>query len=49
MIRLHDTHERCHEHVTSQSRDALLGIAETAKAWVTTLTAVDQVDLGWDA
>jgi hypothetical protein len=47
--RLHDAHERYHEHVTSRSRDALLAAAAMAKAWVTTLTAVDQVDLGWDA
>jgi hypothetical protein len=47
--RLHDAHERYEQHVTSQSRDTLRGAAETAKAWVTTLTAVEQVDLGWDA
>ena len=47
--RLHDARQRYEEHVTSQSRDALRGAAETAKAWVTTLTAVEQVDLGWDA
>lgn len=47
--RLHDAHERYEEHVTSHSRDALRGAVETAKAWVTTLTAVEQVDLGWDA
>lgn len=47
--RLNDAHERYEEHVTSQARDTLRRAAETAKAWVTTLTAVEQVDLGWDA
>jgi len=47
--RLHDAHEGYEEHVTSRSRDTLRGAVETAKAWVTTLTAVEQVDLGWDA
>jgi len=46
--RLNDAHERYDEHVTSLSRETLLAAAETAKAWVTTLTAVEQVDLGWD-
>ena len=47
--RLHDAHERYEEHVTSGSREALLGAAKTARAWVTTLTAIDHVDLGSDA
>ncbi|MGH2947556.1 MAG: hypothetical protein ACRDPC_15105 [Solirubrobacteraceae bacterium] len=46
--RLNDAHERYEQHVTSRSREALLAAATTAKAWVTTLTAVEQVDLGWD-
>jgi hypothetical protein len=46
--RLHDAHERYEDHVTSQSRDALLAAAKAAEAWVTTLTAVEHVDLGWD-
>jgi hypothetical protein len=46
--RLNDAHERYQDHVTSRSREALLGAARTAKAWITTLTAVEQVDLGWD-
>lgn len=47
--RLQDAHKRYEDHVTSQSREALLGAAETAKTWITTLTAVEHVDLGWDA
>lgn len=47
--RLNDAHERYEEEVTSRSREALLGAVETATAWVRTLTAVEQVDLGWDA
>jgi hypothetical protein len=46
--RLHDAHERYEEHVTSRSREALLGASKTATAWVTTLTAVEHIDLGWD-
>jgi hypothetical protein len=46
--RLHDAHERYENHVTSRSRKVLLAAASTAKAWVTTLTAIAQVDLGWD-
>jgi hypothetical protein len=46
--RLNDAHERYEDQVTSRSREALLGAAKTARAWVTTLTAVEQVDLGWD-
>jgi hypothetical protein len=44
--RLHDAHGRYEEHVTSHSRDTLRGAVETAKAWVTTLTAVEQVGPG---
>jgi hypothetical protein len=47
--RLNDARERYADHVTSRSREALLAAAETTRAWVTTLTAVEQVDLGWDA
>jgi hypothetical protein len=47
--RLNDAHERYADHVTERSREALLAAAETTRAWVTTLTAVEQVDLGWDA
>jgi len=47
--RLRYAHERYEERVTSLSRETLHGAVETAKAWVTTLTAVEQVDLGWDA
>lgn len=47
--RLQDAHERYEDRVTSRSREALLGAAKTAKAWITTLTAVEHVDLGWDA
>jgi hypothetical protein len=47
--RLHDAHERYEEHVMSRSRESLLGAATTAKAWVTTLTAIDHVDVGSDA
>jgi hypothetical protein len=47
--RLQDAHERYEDRVTARSRSALLGAAKTAKAWVTTLTAVEQVDLGWEA
>jgi hypothetical protein len=43
--RLHDAHDRYKDSVTSRSREAFLDAAETANAWVTTLTAVDQVDL----
>jgi hypothetical protein len=39
--RLHDAHERYEDHVTSRPREALLGAARTAKAWITTLTAVE--------
>jgi hypothetical protein len=46
--RLHDTHEQYEDHVTPRSREALLGAAEAASAWVTTLTAVEHVELGWD-
>jgi hypothetical protein len=35
--------------VSSRSRETLLDATEAAKAWVATLTAVEQVDLGWDA
>jgi hypothetical protein len=47
--RLHDPHERYADHVTPRSREILLRAAKTDKAWITTLTAVEQVDLGWDA
>ncbi|HEX7300445.1 MAG TPA: hypothetical protein VF257_15710 [Solirubrobacteraceae bacterium] len=47
--RLQDAYERYEHRATPQSRDALLGAAKTTKAWITTLTAVEQVDLGWDA
>lgn len=47
--RLQDAHERYEDHVTSRSREALLGAAKTAKAWIATLTAVDRVDRRWDA
>lgn len=47
--RLHDAHERYEGNATSRSREALLAAAETAKASITTLTAVEQVDLGRDA
>jgi hypothetical protein len=47
--RLQDAHEHYEDHVTSRSSEALLGAAKTARAWVTTLTAVERVDLGWDA
>ena len=46
--RLHDAHERYEEHVTSRSREALLGASKTAEAWATTLTTVEHIDLGWD-
>jgi hypothetical protein len=47
--RLQDAHERYEEHVTSRSRDALRAAATTAGASITTLTAIEQVDLGWEA
>jgi hypothetical protein len=47
--RLHDAHERYEERVASRSREALLAARRTAEAWVTTLTAVEHVDLGRDA
>ena len=47
--RLNDAHERYEDEATSRSREALLGAAKTATAWVRTLTAVEHVDLGWDA
>lgn len=47
--RLQDAHEHYANQVTSRSREALLSAAKTAKAWVTTLTAVEGVDLGRDA
>jgi hypothetical protein len=47
--RLHDAHGHYEEDVTSRSRESLLGAATTAKACVTTLTAVDHVDLGYNA
>ena len=46
--RLNDAHERYEDHVTSRSREGLLGAAKTARAWIATLTAVEHVDLGWD-
>jgi hypothetical protein len=46
--RLNDAHGHYEDHPTSRSREALLAAAETTRAWVTTLTAVEQVDLGWD-
>jgi hypothetical protein len=46
--RLHDAHEHYEEDVTSRSRESLIGAAKTAKAWVTTVTAIDHVDLGHD-
>jgi hypothetical protein len=49
VLRLNDAHEHYEDEVTSRSRGALLGAASTANAWLTTLTAVEQVDLGWDA
>jgi hypothetical protein len=47
--RLEDAYERYEDRASPQSRDALLDAAKTAKAWIGTLTAVDRVDLGWDA
>jgi hypothetical protein len=47
--RLDETHRRYEDHASPQSRDALLNAANTAKAWLATLTAVDRVDRGWDA
>jgi hypothetical protein len=47
--RLNDAHEQYEDLVTSNSREALLGAATTAEAWIATLTAVEQVDRGWDA
>jgi hypothetical protein len=47
--RFGDAHERYEDRATPQSRDALLSAAQTANAWVATLTAVDRVDRGWDA
>ena len=47
--RLHDAHEHYEEDRTSRSRESLLSAATTATAWVATLTAVDHVDLGYDA
>jgi hypothetical protein len=47
--RFRDVHERYEDHVTSRSREALLSAAKAAEAWVMTLTAVELVDLGWDA
>jgi hypothetical protein len=47
--RLDETHRRYEDHASPQSRDALLNAADTARAWVATLTAVDRVDRGWDA
>jgi hypothetical protein len=46
--RLRDAHEHYGGNVTSRSRESLIGAATTAKAWVTTLTAVDHIDLGGD-
>ncbi|MGH2945353.1 MAG: hypothetical protein ACRDPC_03675 [Solirubrobacteraceae bacterium] len=48
--RLQEAHERYTDDGASpQARDALVNATKTAKAWVVTLTAVDQVDHGWDA
>ena len=47
--RLEETHTRYEDHASPESRDALLNAADTATAWVATLTAVDRVDRGWDA
>jgi hypothetical protein len=47
--RLQDAYNRYEGHATPGSRDTLLGAAKTAEAWLTTLTAVDHVDQGWDA
>lgn len=46
--RLDATHER-YENKAVGSTAELLSAAETAKAWTVTLTAIDRVDLGWDA
>jgi hypothetical protein len=43
--RLEQAHERYHDHPgTATNRDALLGAASTAQAWMVTLTSFDQVD-----
>jgi hypothetical protein len=47
--RLQATHERYEDHAGPQSRDALVDAAETSRAWVATLAAVDRVDRGWNA
>jgi len=44
--RLGETHERYEGHASPRSRDALRNAAAAAKAWVATLTDVDQVDRG---
>ena len=46
--RLHDAHDRYENDATTASRDTLLGAATATTAWLTTLTAVDHVDRGWD-
>jgi hypothetical protein len=46
--RLQDAHERYHEHPYAGTRDDLLGAANTAQAWMATLTSFDQIDQGPD-
>jgi hypothetical protein len=45
---LNDAHERYEDQVASRSREVLLGAAKSTRAWVTTLTAIEHVDVGWD-
>ena len=47
--RLVTTHERYEDHASTQSGNVLVNSAETAKAWVATLVAVDRIERGWDA
>jgi hypothetical protein len=46
--RLQDPYERYHERPHTATRDALLGAANTAQAWMVTLTSFDQIDQGLD-
>lgn len=46
--RLQDAHDRYPSYGAGPARDALLDAAETAKAWLVTLTSFDRVDGGPD-
>ncbi len=46
--RLQDAHDRYPSYSAGPTRDALLDTAETAKAWLVTLTSFDRVDGGPD-